>query len=245
MKELLLACLLFTCLESFTQLRIDERSLFKKAKVAEIMIHYASTKSGDMPAEAHVWLDTSGLETKRLDLGNSSKDSSLTVYEYNANGSLRSLKTTSNDGYRYEMIYLDSTLYRETVKTQYYSGSSLKRTEFRKGTEFNYRNDTLESTRHSINKKQRQVCKIVYYNDQGQAVRILRDRHYYDSKQQQYKLKARIKNKRLGKYGKRKTYRTQTNYTYTDEGLLKQTRFYRSSDKSVSTSDYTYLKQTL
>ncbi len=245
MKELISACLLLVFLNGYAQLRTDERSLLKKAKVSEIVIAYTSTKQGGMPAEAHVWLDTSGLETKRLDLGNSSKDSSLTVYEYNANGSLHSLKTTSNDGSSYEMIYMDSTLYRETVKTQYYSGSSLRRTEFRKGTEFNYRNDTLESTRHSINRKQRQVCKIVYYNDQGQTVRILRDRHYYDKKQQQYKLKARIKNKRPGKYGKRKKYRTQTDYVYTDEGLLKQTKVYRSSDKFVSTSDYTYLKKTL
>lgn len=245
MKETVLACLLLASLESFTQLRTDERSLLKKANVAEIMINYMSAKSGDMPSEAHVWVDTSGLNKKRLDLDNSSKDSSLTVYEYNANGSLRSLKTTSNDGYSYEMIYMDSTLYRETVKTQHYSGSSLKRTEFRKGTEFNYRNDTLESTRHSVNRKHRQVCKIVYYNDQGQVVRILRDRHYYDETQQQYKLKARIKNKQSGKFGKRKTYRTQTDYVYTEEGLLKQTKTYRSSDKSVSTSDYTYLKRTL
>lgn len=243
MKDIISACLLMAFLNSYAQLRTDERLLLKKAKVDEITIHYTSTKSGDTPAEAHVWLDTSGLEIKRLDLSNSSKDSSLTIYEYNANGSLRSLKTTSNDGYRYEMIYMDSTLYRETVKTQNYSSSSLKKTELRKGKEFNYRNDTLESTRHSVNRKQRQVCKIVYYNDQGQAVRILRDRHYYDKQQQQYKLKARIKNKQSGKYGKRKKYRTQTDYTYTDEGLLKQSKTYRSSDKSVSTADYSYTKR--
>lgn len=243
MKEIVLACLLFACLKSFTQLRIDERPLLKKAKVAEIVIHYTSTKSGDMPAEAHVWLDTSGLETKRLDLGNSSKDSSLTVYEYNANGSLHSLKTISNDGYSYEMIYIDSTTYREHVKSQYFSSSGLRRTEFRKNTELNYRNDTLEKRRHSINRKHRQVCKIRSYDDKGQIVRILRDKHYYDKKQQQYKLKARIKNKLAGRYGKRKRYRIRTYYVYTDDGLLKQTKIYYSSDKSVSTADYTYIKR--
>lgn len=241
MKELILASLLLGFLNGYAQLRTDERLLLKKAKVSEIVIAYTSTKPGDTPAEAHIWLDTSGLNTKRLDLSNSSKDSSLTVYEYNANGSLHALKTTSNDGYSYEMIYMDSTTYRETVKTQHYSGSDLKRAEFRKGTEFNYRNDTLESTRHSINRKHRQVCRIIYYNDEGRKMKILSDRHYYDKIQQQYKLKARIKNKLAGKYGKRKKYRTQTHYFYDDKGLLKQTNTYRSSDKSVSTADYRYI----
>jgi|GEM_PF-7087597 len=241
MKDLVSACLLLVFLNGYAQLRTDERLLLKKAKVSEIVIAYTSTKQGDTPAEAHVWLDTSGLNTKRLDLGNSSKDSSLTIYEYNANGSLHSLKTTSNDGYSYEMIYIDSTTYREAVKTQHYSDSSLRRTELRKGTELNYRNDTLESTRHSINRKHRQTCKIVYYNDKGQAVRILRDRHYYDKQQQQYKLKARLKNKRSGKYGKRKKYRTQTRYLYDNNGLLKQTKTCHSSDKSITTADYRYI----
>lgn len=241
MKDIISACLLLVFLNGYAQLRTDERLLLKKAKVSEIVIAYTSTKQGDTPAEAHVWLDTSGLNTKRLDLGNSSKDSSLTIYEYHANGLLHSLKTTSNDGYRYEMIYMDSTTYRENVKTQSYTSSCVKRREFRKNRELNYRNDTLESTRHSINRKHRQACKIVYYNDQGQAVRILRDRHYYDKQQQQYKLKARIKNKLAGKYGKRKKYRTQTRYLYDNNGLLKQTKTYHSSDNSISTADYRYI----
>lgn len=241
MKEIILTCLLLGFLKSFTQLRTDERLLLKKAGIAEIVIQYTSTKQGDVPAEAHIWLDTSGVNTKRLDLDNSSKDSSLTVYEYNVNGSLRSLKTTSNDGYSYEMVYIDSTTYRENVKSQHFSSSCLRRTEFRKNTEFNYRNDTLEKSRHSINRKHRQVCKIRSYNDKGKIVRILRDKHYYDKTQQQYKLKARIKNKHSGKYGKRKKYRTQTRYLYDNDGLLKQTKTYHSSDKSISTADYRYI----
>lgn len=241
MKEIILTCLLLGFLKSFTQLRTDERLLLKKAGIAEIVIQYTSTKQGDVPAEAHIWLDTSGVNTKRLDLDNSSKDSSLTVYEYNANGSLRSLKTTSNDGYSYEMVYIDSTTYREHVKSQHFSSSCLRRTEFRKNTEFNYRNDTLEKSRHSINRKHRQVCKIRSYNDKGKIVRILRDKHYYDKTQQQFKLKARIKNKHSGKYGKRKKYRTQTRYLYDNNGLLKQTKTYHSSDKSISTADYRYI----
>ncbi len=242
MKEIILTCLLLGFLKSFTQSRTDERLLLKKAGIAEIVIHYTSTKQGDVPSEAHIWLDTSGVNTKRLDLDNSSKDSSLTVYEYNANGSLRSLKTTSNDGYSYEMVYMDSTLYRETIKNQQFSSSCFRRTEFRKNTEFNYRNDTLESSRYSKNRKHRQVCKIVYYNDKGQVMRILRDRHYYDKQQQQTRIEARIKNKLAGKYGKRKRYRTQTYYVYTDDGLLKQTKTCYSSDKSISTADYHYIK---
>lgn len=241
MKDVVSACLLLVFLNGYAQLRIDERSIFKKLKVAEITILYTSTKPDGVPSESHIWLDTSGLETKRLDVGNSFLDSSLTVYDYNANGSLHSLKTTSSGGYSYEMIYLDSTTYREYVKNPDYSVSSLKKTEFRKGTEFNYRNDTLESTRHSINRKRRQACSIVYYNRKGQALRVLRDRHYYDKQQQQYKLKARIKNKRSGKYGKRKKYRTQTRYVYDNNGLLKQTKTYHSSDKSISTADYRYI----
>jgi len=241
MKELILSCLLLVFLNGYAQLRTDERLLLKKAKVSEILIAYTSTQQGDTPAEAHVWLDTSGISTKRLDLGNSSKDSSLTIYEYNANGSLRSLKTTSNDGYSYEMIYTDSTTYREHVKSQHFSSSCLRRTEFGKNTEFNYRNDTLEKSRHSINRKHRQVCKIRSYDGKGQIVKILRDKHYYDKTQQQYKLKARIKNKHSGKYGKRKKYRTQTRYLYDNDGLLKQTKTYHSSDKSISTADYRYV----
>lgn len=241
MKEIIVACLVLTCLKSFPQLRIDERSLLKKAGIAEIVIRFTSTKPDNMPAEAHIWLDTSGLEIKRLDLNNGFRDSSLTLYEYNANGSLHSMKTTSNDGYSYEMIYMDSALYRENVKSPHFSSSFLRRTEFRKNTELNYKNDTLATKRHSINRKHRQVCKIVYYNDKGQILRILRDRHHYDKQQQQYKVDARIKNKRVGKYGKRKKYKTQTHYFYNDAGLLKQTKIYHSSDKTISTADYTYI----
>lgn len=243
MKEIIVACLVLTCLKSFPQLRIDERSLLKKAGIAEIVIRYTSTKPDNMPAEAHIWLDTSGLEIKRLDLNNGFKDSSLTLNEYNANGSLHSMKTISNDGYSYEMIYTDSTTYRENVKSQHFSSSSVRRTEFRKNTELNYRNDTLEKRRHSLNRKHRQVCKIRSYDDKGQIMRILRDKHYYDKKQQQYKLKVRITNKLAGRYGKRKRYKMRTDYIYTDEGLLKQTKVYHSSDKSVSTADYNYIKR--